>query len=224
MTDGKTIISPGQLEHFGCTIYDRPKFVLRNHPYLVTPTGDFKIPIAIQGGLPYIKMRPPTDNELNDGKIPQVDVTHPSTWDPSCLDSMPPDDWYESNRTPISDNGALPLDPLGNPQEAEQDFVDLSDRHSQSLDRRGILVATANLIRDELYSSDDESCPAADYRDDSSDSDSDEDCALDAMFPSLSCHVRTRSGRSSGDGEKIEAPRRNPPRATRPHPNHPECL
>ena len=101
MQDGKTIISPGQLEYFGCEVFDRPKFVMKEHPYFVTPTGDFKVPMAIQSGLPYIKMRAPTDDELNDPDIPHVDVTSPQIWDPTCIDSVPPDDWYESNRTDI---------------------------------------------------------------------------------------------------------------------------
>ena len=214
MHDGKTIISPGQMEYFGCQVFDRPKFAMKAHPFLVTPTGDFKVPMAIQSGLPYIKMRAPTDDELNDPDIPHIDVTSPMVWDPTCLDSVPPEDWYESHRTTITDNGEFPLDPLGELRYEDPDFVDHSDRHSQSLDRRGILVATANLIRDELYSSDDDSCPDAMFRCDSSDSESDSD-DFDIMFPDRECHVRTRSGRASGDGEKNEPTRRNPPRIAR---------
>ena len=147
MHDGKTIISPGQMEYFGCQVFDRPKFAMKAHPFLVTPTGDFKVPMAIQSGLPYIKMRAPTDDELNDPDIPHIDVTSPMVWDPTCLDSVPPEDWYESHRTTITDNGEFPLDPLGELRYEDPDFVDHSDRHSQSLDRRGILVATANLIQ-----------------------------------------------------------------------------
>ena len=221
MYDGKTIISPGQMEYFGCQVFDRPKFTMKEHPFMVTPSGDFKVPMAIQAGLPYIKMRPPTDDELNDPDIPHIDVTSPMVWDPTCLDSVPPDDWYESHRTNITDNGEFPLDPLGELRHEDPDFVDHSDRHSQSLDRRGILAATANLIRDELYYSDDDTCPDALSRCDSSDSESDSD-DFDVMFPDRQCHVRTRSGRVSGDGEKIEPERRNPPRASRKKPaSHP---
>ena len=221
MYDGKTIISPGQMEYFGCQVFDRPKFTMKEHPFMVTPSGDFKVPMAIQAGLPYIKMRPPTDDELNDPDIPHIDVTSPMVWDPTCLDSVPPDDWYESHRTNITDNGEFPLDPLGELRHEDPDFVDHSDRHSQSLDRRGILAATANLIRDELYYSDDDTCPDALSRCDSSDSESDSD-DFDVMFPDRQCHVRTRSGRVSGDGEKIGTERRNPPRASRKKPaSHP---
>ena len=39
MTDGKTILSPGQLEHFGCQVYDKPSIVLGKDPFFVTPNG-----------------------------------------------------------------------------------------------------------------------------------------------------------------------------------------
>ena len=94
MHDGKTILSPGQLEHFGCQVFDRPKCVTGVHPYMSTPCGRM-VPMAMQHGLPYVNFRPPTDSELEDLSIPRVVLTSPHNWNPACLDSEPPDNWFD---------------------------------------------------------------------------------------------------------------------------------
>ena len=79
------------MEWFKNSVDDRPKVVTGKTPTITTPSGH-RIPIAIRKGLPYIKMRPYTDEEKK--TLPQVVLTSPHPWDPTVLDSKVPDSWY----------------------------------------------------------------------------------------------------------------------------------
>ncbi|CAB9515648.1 Retrotransposon protein [Seminavis robusta] len=76
MSHGKTILSPGQLELFGCRVHNKALTVTGLDTYFVTPNG-FRVPMAIQSGLPYVQLPPPTDQELSDSSIPHVYLTSP---------------------------------------------------------------------------------------------------------------------------------------------------
>ena len=150
MTDGKTILSPGQLEHFGCQVYDKPSIVLGKDPFFVTPNG-FRVPMAVSSGLPYVQLRPPTDQELHDSQIPHIDLTSPHPWDPKCLDSVPADGWYKAQDNTILDDGEFPLDSMGKLRDYEDDIdLDLSDRQHKSMDRPDTIAYLASVISDEL--------------------------------------------------------------------------
>ena len=55
MRDGKTILSPGQMEHFGCQVHDKAKGITGTDPFFQSPEG-FKVPMAMRGGLPYVQI------------------------------------------------------------------------------------------------------------------------------------------------------------------------
>ena len=86
MPDGKTILSCGQMEHFKTIVVEKSPAVNNGiHPYIETNEG-CKIPIKINNGLPYIKVRPYTDHEWE--RLPHIHLTEDKEWDPSVLDSM----------------------------------------------------------------------------------------------------------------------------------------
>ena len=92
---GKTIHSKSQLEDFGCIVHDTPR-LHGGQQSLITPEG-YVIPMHLRGGLHFIDMTPPTDEDLE--KYPHVFITSDAPWDPTTLsDTYHPTD-------------ALPLDP-----------------------------------------------------------------------------------------------------------------
>lgn len=92
MPDGKTILSAGQMEWNKCTVNDKPRAITGKTPSIMTPDG-YQIPISVRSGLPYIRLRPPNDDELE--KLPRIDLTSPHIWDPKVLDATIHDGWYE---------------------------------------------------------------------------------------------------------------------------------
>ena len=78
MPDGKTILSPGQLEAFGCTLQETSKHFTGVQPSLTSPSGH-RLPLDIRRGLPYLRLRSFTDTEWE--TLPHVEFTHPGPWD-----------------------------------------------------------------------------------------------------------------------------------------------
>ena len=130
MPDGRTILSPGQLEHRGCKIEDRSKKVTGKHPYLETPTG-FIVPIAIRKGLPYIQLRFPSDKEIDE--LPRVEITSPQQWDPRILDNDVDETWYDNNSP---EDGPPSTDPVNDKGELQEDPFQLDSDPSDHEDRR----------------------------------------------------------------------------------------
>ena len=79
---GDTIHSVNQLASFGIKVDERPASV-GGTQRIVTPEG-FVIPLAIRGGLAYMDMRPPTEEEVK--RLPHVTFTSDVPWDPFTLD------------------------------------------------------------------------------------------------------------------------------------------
>ena len=81
---------------------------------LITPDG-FHVPLHIKNGLPYLKMRPPTDRELSNPDIPHVVLTSDVDWDPSVLDSIIEDmeEWMQSIPEDKPDEVTRPFDSVG---------------------------------------------------------------------------------------------------------------
>ena len=131
MSDGKTILSPAQLEAFGCKVHDRTKRVSGKDPFFETPCGR-RIPMAVRSGLLYTNFRPPTDAEMNDTSIPRIHVTSPHSWDPTVLDSVPASDWYKEQPLDVPLDDDFPLDSDGFLKESEEDALELDDRKYQS--------------------------------------------------------------------------------------------
>ena len=81
-TMGSSILSAGQIESFGITVDD--KSVRVGGGQHIKTVGGRIMPLSIRHGLPYLKMRPYTDQEWN--TLPHVVLTADVDWDPSVLD------------------------------------------------------------------------------------------------------------------------------------------
>jgi hypothetical protein len=92
---GKTIHSAAQLEHYQNDVNDRSIKVSGGLQRILTLDG-YVIPINIVAGLPYISMRPYTDDEWD--LLPHVILTSDLDWDPTVLDHTLDDDehWYDA--------------------------------------------------------------------------------------------------------------------------------
>jgi hypothetical protein len=96
---GGTIHSSSQLKWCGNNVNDHSIKIDGGRQQLTTPDG-YVIPINIRRGLPYITMRPFTDQEFEE--LPHVLWTSEDDWDPTSLDSVISDDpnWYEAEPSP----------------------------------------------------------------------------------------------------------------------------
>ena len=149
MADGRTIISAGQVEWFKNAVDDRPKVVTGRTPTITTPNGQ-RIPIAINKGLPYIKMRPFTDEE--EKTLPQVILTSPHPWDPSILDSKVKESWYSKPPMPTPIADASPFDVLGNLKPTDDNLDEEPEDldPNWAVDRKTIIAQLAMSIREEI--------------------------------------------------------------------------
>jgi hypothetical protein len=96
---GGTIHSSGQLEWCGNDVNDHFIKIDGGRQRLTTPDG-YVIPIDVKRGLPYITMRPFTDEKFKE--LPHVLWTSEDDWDPTSLDSVISNDpnWYEVEPSP----------------------------------------------------------------------------------------------------------------------------
>ena len=91
MADGRTILSPLQMEHHGCKIVDiAPEMNGGKQPYLVSPDG-YVFPLSIRQGLPILDIRPVLDSEWD--TLPHTYMTSDAEWDPSKFDSEVTAEW-----------------------------------------------------------------------------------------------------------------------------------
>ncbi len=119
-------------------------------PYIKTLEG-FKIPIYIEHGLPYIHMRPYTDDEKD--RLPHVTITSDSVWDPKIADYEIEETWYDEQdedieffqQNIVDENGELTLEGF---EEERTDKFEMN--HTM------IKAYFHELIRDELYHDDEE--------------------------------------------------------------------
>jgi hypothetical protein len=93
---GGTIHSSGQLEWCCNNVNDHSIKIEGGRQRLTTPDG-YVIP---RHGLPYIRMRPFTDEEFEE--LPHIVWTSEDDWDPTSLDSVISNDpnWYEAEPSP----------------------------------------------------------------------------------------------------------------------------
>lgn len=98
---GKSIHSSGQLEWFKQKVDDRSRKV--GGQQAITTVDGYIMPLQIRDGLPYLAMRPYTDNEWS--SLPHVILTSDNVWDPSVLDD-------DGNQDPYPDDAILdnPID------------------------------------------------------------------------------------------------------------------
>ena len=80
----QSILSAIQLEHYGNDVDDKSKGA-GGKAQISTPDG-FIFPLSTMNGLPYLHMRPYTNNEYDD--LPHVIMTSDKVWDPRCFDQV----------------------------------------------------------------------------------------------------------------------------------------
>jgi hypothetical protein len=99
---GKSIISKFQMEHFGCTVLDKPRS-LGGKQLLQTPDGhQFKL--RFQSGLVYLPLRYPSDDEVENLKRVYL-TSDAQQWDPDAYnDRIEDDQWYDCSEPDV---GAL---------------------------------------------------------------------------------------------------------------------
>jgi hypothetical protein len=147
MPDGRTIISAGQLEWFKCTVDDKPTRASGKTPTIATLEG-YIIPITVRRGLPYIRLRPYTDDEWN--KLPKVTVTSPKEWDPTVLDSGVDENWCKKQPANTEYESSNLFDETMKPKDDLMDVEsDDEDRKHKSIDRVGMRAYFSSLIRGE---------------------------------------------------------------------------
>jgi hypothetical protein len=129
---GKTIHSSGQLEWYKQLVDDR-SIKVGGKQHIKTLDG-YVIPLDIKSGLPYVKMRPYTDDEWD--TLAHVILTGDGDWNPSVLDHDLTDDdqWYDA----MSD---FPNALDDNPFDAEGDY-----RHIHAFD----LFITNSILEDSI--------------------------------------------------------------------------
>ena len=109
---GSSILSSGQMEHFGITVDDKSSTV-GGRQCITTPDG-FVLPLAIKNGLPYMHIRAPTDKELWHSNIPHVVLTADTDWDPTVLDhTLDMETWINQTPDNTADELDRPFDRLG---------------------------------------------------------------------------------------------------------------
>jgi hypothetical protein len=103
---GKTIHSCGQLEWYKNDVNDKSIKVPGGLQRIQINDG-YAIPINVKDGLPYVQVRPYTDEEWD--TLPHVILTSDVDWDPTVLDHNLDDDdkWFDA----VSD---LQTDPTTN--------------------------------------------------------------------------------------------------------------
>ena len=104
---GKTIHSCGQMEMFGQDVNDKSMKVPGGLQRIATQDG-YCIPLNIKSGLPYMSMRPYTDDDWDN--LPHLILTSDADWDPSVLDNTIDDDeiWFDA-MSDLPDDSVSPL-------------------------------------------------------------------------------------------------------------------
>jgi hypothetical protein len=127
---GKTIHSSGQLEWFKQLVDDK-SIKVGGLQRITTPEG-YVIPINIRSGLPYVTMRPYTDDKWEN--FPHVMLTLQADWIPSVLDHTldDDDDWLDAISELPEDPTESLFDEFGNYR--HRHVVNQYMIHSQDLD------------------------------------------------------------------------------------------
>ena len=157
---GRTIHSCAQIEHFGNQIDDK-SYHVGGRQCITTPDG-YVIPFNIKNGLPYLPMRPNTQEEFE--SLPHVNLTSGEEWDPTTLDYdlLGQEGWYNrirkedddaSQDKPFDDHGyyksrelVVPGAPAVDPI-AEAEDTDTSVFASVTTSLRECYYACCNLNR-----------------------------------------------------------------------------
>ena len=155
MPECKTIHSCPQIEHFKGVVND--KAPVNNNgttPYIKTLEG-FMIPLQIRNGLPYMEMRPYTDDEFNE--LPHVHLTADGEWNPRVVDAKVEKEWYKEQPDHSEYFRTSDYDMHGQkvPSDDENDGVRDKDKDPMVYGRRTVTMAAIrnhfkSLIEDEI--------------------------------------------------------------------------
>ena len=105
----KTIHSSVQLADNGVRVDDRSP--TEGGTLCLTTTEGYKMPLAFRRGLPYLAMRPFTDDEY--ATLPHVHLTSGAQWNPSVHDIEVDDSWYSETPNAIISPPDSPYDTFG---------------------------------------------------------------------------------------------------------------
>ena len=145
MPDGKSILSPLQIEAFGGHVQDKAKAV--NHgeqPYVQSKDGHM-VPLSTRNGLLYADVRPVRSHEWT--KYPQIHLTSDDDWDPDIYDHEVPDDWAQGIKDPVGEYYKdKPHDRYGN-------LKNFDDAEHEPFTRAEIEANVTESVRDELLDS-----------------------------------------------------------------------
>ena len=126
MPEHNTILSCGQMEHYGVDVNDKSMKISGGKQRILTPEG-YIIPMDFHDGLAYIKMRPYTDSEWDE--LPHVMLVSQNEWNPSVMDYDATNDkgFFDKLSEPDIDYKDHPFDLEGN-------HKDVNDRSLYFLD------------------------------------------------------------------------------------------
>ncbi|MCA1807650.1 MAG: hypothetical protein LC687_07375, partial [Actinobacteria bacterium] len=149
MPEGRTILSTGQLEHYKIKVDERSMKVTGKLP-CVTSLEGHQIPIETRRGLPYLRLRPGTDEEWK--TLPKIVLTSPHHWNPSKLDHKVDETWYSQPVKESEYMDEIPFDEMGNLKDAREDEIesDDEDRNHQAIDRVGIKAFLHKIVEPEM--------------------------------------------------------------------------
>ena len=137
MGQGKSIHSSAQFEAYKLEVDDRSRKIPGGKQRIKCPDG-YLIPLDIIQGLPYMKLRPPTDHELKN--LPHVILTSDNDWDPSILDNKideSNDTWFDASDDNFDSYTQYPFDDTGNYKSreiSELKFFDTNEFNPQDYD------------------------------------------------------------------------------------------
>ena len=153
MPQGRTILSPPQMEAHRVTVNEKSPHVTGRTPTLVDANG-YIAPMEIRDGLAYLPIRLPTDSEWK--SMPRISFTTDAEWKPKRLDASIPDDWYERQDrfnlylrdSQFTEDGQLKESVLH--AEAPDDMPERDDKEASRVDRDTIRCYLHNQIRHDI--------------------------------------------------------------------------
>ena len=143
MPDGKTILSPIQMEAYGCTVVDKAKGVNDGVQPTITSREGYHFPLAMRHGLMYVDVRPPLKEEWD--RLPHVYLTKDQEWDPRIYDHEVDPDWKSHVEDKVEEiHQDLPYNERGTMDLEEDD---------EGFTRQDMMDNVAASIEDELLGS-----------------------------------------------------------------------
>ena len=173
MPDGKTILSPIQMEAHGCTVVDT--CMQQNdgkQPYVQSPDG-YRIPLCMRQGLLYADVRPVRDSEWE--SLPHIHMTSDTPWEPDRFDHEVDPDWMKDEIDPVEEHYKdQPYDRHGNlvedviPDDEPTTRAEVEANFTASIEDELVGSVIECEVDGEIFhrhlSSDDEDCDWGDWR------------------------------------------------------------